>query len=139
MATEEIVKVSIMHVYVESAAVAKATDCNIEFSANEVNIAHKDISGSWSASDYGELNATITTSALYATGDGETFDDLWTAFLAGTKVTVRFSTEVEGDTYYEGEFLVTSLSINAPNNESVTYSATFKSDGAVDSDVIAGS
>lgn len=136
MPTSGIVKGSIMRVYVDSVAVAKATDCSIEFSANEVNIAHKDVSGSWSASDYGELNATISTSALYAELGGESFDTIWGEFLAGTKMTIRFSTEVTGDTYYEGEFLCTSLSINAPNNESVTYSASFKSDGAIASDVV---
>lgn len=133
-----IIKGSIMRVYVDDAAVAKATDCSIEFSANEITISHKDISGSWSASDYGELNATVSTSALYADGDGETFNDLWTAFIAGTKVGIKFSTEVEDDVYYYGDFLVTNLSINAPNNESVTYTASFKSDGLIETDTVAG-
>jgi len=136
MATEGIVKGSIMRIYVDDVAVAKATDCSIEFSAAELTVSHKDISGSWSASDYGELNATISTSALYAADDGESFNDLWTAFIAGTKVTIKFSTEVVGDTYYSGEFLCTNLSINAPNNESVTYTASFKSDGEVEEEVI---
>lgn len=131
-----IVKGSIMRVYVEGTAVAKATDCNIEFTAGEVTVSHKDIAGSWSASDYGELSATVTTSALYAEDDGETFNALWTAYIAGTNVTVMMSTEVSTDVYYYGEFLITSLSINAPNNESVTYSATFKSNGLIDSDAV---
>ncbi len=131
-----IISGSIMRIYLDDVAIAKATDCSIEFSAAERNIAHKDITGSWGGADYGELNATLSTSALYADGDGESFDDLWTAFLAGTKVPIKFSTNVEADVYYYGDFMITSLSINAPNNESVTYSASFKSNGVIDIDTV---
>lgn len=131
MATTGVHSGSIMRVYVEGAVVAKSTDCNIEFSRGEVVISHKDVTNNWKAVSAGELSATASTNALYAEDDGETFATLWTAFKNRSDVTVNFSSNVSGDKYYYGEFKVTSLSINAPNNESVTYSASFSSNGVI--------
>jgi len=126
-----IMKGSVRRVYVGAAAVAKATDCSIEFTVGERTVSHKDITTGWGAVDAGEFSATISTSALYSEDDGESFATLWAAFNTKAYVTLKFSTEVAGDKYYTGSFMISNLSINAPNNESVTYTASFKNNGAV--------
>lgn len=131
MASTGIIKGSIMRVYVGATAVAKATDCSFETSVSERTTSHKDITDGWGAVEAGEFSGTITTNALYALTAGESFATLWGAFNTKAYVTLKFSTEVSGDKYYTGSFMITSLSLNAPNNESVTYSASFKNNGAI--------
>lgn len=143
MATSGVNSGSIMRVYVGAytveEAVGYATDCSIEFSMGEITISHKDVTSNWKAISGGELSCTISTNALYAepeVASGQSFDDFWDALIAGTNVYLKFTTEVAGDVYYYGQFLVTSLSLNAPNNESVTYSASFTSNGEIKSGVV---
>jgi len=142
-----VVSGSIMRVYIGAytaeTPIAYATDSSIEFSAGEISISHKDVVNKWKSMTPGELSASVSTNALYAEAEvasGETFDLIWDAFLAGTNVYLKFSTELDGeeeptiltgDVYYYGAFLCTSISLNAANNESVTYSASFTSDGAI--------
>jgi len=122
---------TVIRVYVEGTPVAKATDSSIEFSRGEVSISHKDVTSSWKEVDAGELSCSISTNALYATDDGESFATLWTNYAAKTAVVVKFGNAVVDDSYYTGSFYITSLSINAANNESVTYSVSFTNNGAI--------
>jgi hypothetical protein len=71
-------------------------------------------------------SGTISTSALHEEGAAYGFNDLMTAYLAGTAVTVRLSTEVVGDNYTEEDCWISSLEMNSPETQqNVTYSATF--------------
>lgn len=131
MATAGIHSGSIMRVTIGGVAVAKATDSSIEFSRGEISISHKDVTNNWKAVSAGELSATVSTNALYAADEGESFATLWAAFTGRSDVALQFTSSVSGDKYYYGNFKVTSLSVNAPNNESVTYSASFSSNGQI--------
>lgn len=126
-----IIKGSIMRVYIATTAIAKTTDCSIEFSVGERTVSHKDVTDNWGAVEAGEYSCTISTNALYADDDGDGFAALWTAYSTKAFLTLRFSTQVAGDDYFTGSFMITSLSINAPNNESTTFSASFKNNGAI--------
>ena len=113
-----------MRVYYGATAVAKATDCSIQFSGEIRETVHKDNTGSWKQGEAGQKSGTISTSALYAEGD--TFDTLWTDFTNDTKVTVKFSTEESGSKRFSVDCLITSIQMNATVNENTTYSVSFE-------------
>lgn len=119
----------LVRLYIGGVAVAKETEASIKFSADTKEISHKDISGGWSDVDAGKLSCEVSGSNLYA--EGESFEDLWTAFSTKAGVVIRFSDETTSNKCFEGTFLITSLEQNSPDNESVTYSWSGMNQGAV--------
>lgn len=119
----------LVRVYIGGVAVAKETEASIKFSAGTREISHKDISGGWSDVEAGKLSCEISGSNLYA--EGETFEDLWTAYSGKTEVTLRFSDETTSNKCFEGSFIILSLEMNSPDNESVTYSWSASNKGEV--------
>jgi cytochrome c oxidase assembly protein Cox11 len=59
-----------------------------------------------------------------------------TAWSARTALTVKFSTEVSGDYYWEASAYVTSLEVNSGMEDNVSYSATFELTGAITFDQV---
>lgn len=57
------------------------------------------------------------------------FSDIWALFIADTEVTLRYSTNVTGDKYYQCDAILTSLDADFPDNEASTWSATFQASG----------
>jgi len=76
-------------------------------------------------------SGTISVSALYAEDAAYGVDDLMTAWSGRTQLTVKFSTEVSGDHYWEASAYVTSLEVSSGMEDNVTYSATFELTGAI--------
>lgn len=130
MATVGIVNGHVLRWYINGTAIAKATSCSLDFSAETRDTAHKDVGGptGWADSETGQLSFSGSCDALYA--EAEQFETLYTAFAAGTTLTMEYSTDVTGDKFFSCSILVTGLSMNADNNENVTYSATFTGKGA---------
>lgn len=76
------------------------------------------------------------------TGTTSTFSDLYTSMLTRTPLTVVFATvtgtapdwtvtAVAGKTKFTGTGFITSLSMNAPDGDSGTYSVSFEGTGAL--------
>ena len=64
------------------------------------------------------------------------FQDLFLQFEARTSFKLRFAygsgTPTEsGDTYYEGDVYITSLSLDSPLEDSATFSASFEGTGVL--------
>jgi len=59
------------------------------------------------------------------------FEDLYTSYTARTAVTVRYSTGVTGDVYYEGSCYITSLQKTDGLEETSSFSVTLNGTGAV--------
>ena len=57
------------------------------------------------------------------------FSTLWTKMANGTAIVVTFTTGVSGDTIWYGTAYITSMELNAPNNENVTASISFEFTG----------
>ena len=131
MPTVGIVNGHNMRIFVGDVAVAKATTCSYSVRRATRSTAHKDLgtgSGAgWAGSEYGEGSWEMSGDALYAEGDS--FDTLFAALSAKTKLTVEFSTDVVGDKKMTGSALITEITKNSPNNEDVTYSYTLQGDG----------
>jgi len=135
--TTTIVNTSLLTLYFESATpgtynkVAHSTDATISFSAETVDITSKDTSGyrdtiaglkSWSAN----LTAFIDYSATYGQ---EELVDKW---IAGECVKIRFTTDVTGDVYYEGDATITSVELNSSGaEEAASFSLSLENAGAI--------
>lgn len=130
MATTGIVNGHNLRFFLAGTAIGQATSCSISFSAETRDTAHKDVGGptGWADVETGQLSWTGTCDALYS--EAQQFETLYTAFAAGTAVTVQYSTDVTGDKYFYGSALVTALDMNADNNENVTYTVSFTGKGA---------
>ena len=120
----------LVRIYIGGVAVAKETSASIKFSGETKEISHKDISGNWSDADIAKLSCEISGQGLDGS-DATGVDQLWTAFVNKTPVTMRWSDNVAGNKYWEGSFLITSLESNAPDNESTDYSFSATNKGEI--------
>ena len=136
MATAGIINGKLLRLYDGSDVIGKATECSISFSGELRDTSNKD-SGGWSEKLPGLKSASISTTALLAYDATHGFEELWTKFAAGTAITAKFSTEVTGDYYHTGTFYITSMEVNAPNEENSTLSISLESSGAITSGTVA--
>jgi len=131
MATTGIVGGTILRVYVDGSAVAYATSGSFSLSSELRQTVHKDNPGnSWSQGVPSTKSGTISVSAFVSEdGAANTYETFFDALLAETSLTVTWTTDVSGDTYYTASCYVTDLQAEAPVNENATFSATLTVNG----------
>lgn len=120
----------LLRLYMDGTAIANATESSISFSKDTRDASNKDTAG-WKVTLSGLKSASVSTSALSVLTGDVGRDQLFAAFVADEAVTLRFSTDVTGEKEFTGDFILTSLEENAPNEDNVTLSASFESAGAV--------
>ena len=127
MATTGKVNGNILLVYMEDEALACTTQASINVTNEQIEVTCKDNNG---AKTYilGGQDWSITVGGLIAY-DNDTIIPLMDNVLAKVPVTVRFGTAVVGDPYFQGEAVMTNLTMDAPLNGVATWSATFSSNG----------
>ena len=130
MATTGIMNGTLLGVYAGGTLIAHATEGSISLSMDTRDATSKDSSGSRDLLE-ATKSGTISVSALYAEDATYGVDDLMTAWSGRTALTVKFSTEVTGDHYWEASAYVTSLEVNSGMEDNVSYSATFELSGAI--------
>lgn len=133
MATQGVTNGHYMRIFDGGVAVAYSTECSVSFSMSPRELSHKDTAGDgggWVEQAAGQKSGTWSTAGLYAE-DNNAAATLFTKFANGTEIEITFTTDEVGDTIFSGTGLITSLEINAPNNENVTYSVSGTFDGAV--------
>ena len=134
MATTGVVDVKDLTFYVSDdggtsyTAIACATDASIEASRDLREILCKNTGGGVDYK-YGTFRWSGSTSGLFAL-DATDFGgvDLMDILIAGvTTLKVKFTTESTGDSYYIGDALLASVSLNSAgaSGENATYSASF--------------
>tara|TARA_R110000822_G_scaffold242165_2_gene371374 strand:- start:28 stop:438 length:411 start_codon:yes stop_codon:yes gene_type:complete len=74
---------------------------------------------------------SVTGEGYFAEDATYGFEDLYTSYEARTAVTVRYSTGVVGDIYYEGSMFITSLQKTDGLEETSTFSVSLNGTGAV--------
>ena len=112
MATTGIMNGTLLGVYSAGTLIAHATEGSISLSMDTRDATSKDSSGSRDLLE-ATKSGTISVSALYAEDAAYGVDDLMTSWAARTTLTVKFSTEVTGDHYWEASAYVTSLEVNS--------------------------
>jgi predicted secreted protein len=130
MATTGIMNGTLLGVYAGGTLIAHATEGSISLSMDTRDATTKDSSGTRDLLE-ATKSGTISVSALYAEDAAYGVDDLMTAWSGRTTLTIKFSTEVTGDHYWEASAYVTSLEVNSGMEDNVTYSATFELSGAI--------
>lgn len=130
MATTGIMNGTLLGVYAGSTLIAHATEGSISLSMDTRDATTK---GSGGSRDLLEAtkSGTISVSALYADDAAYGVSDLMTAWSGRTTLTVKFSTEVSGDSFWSADAYVTSIEVNAGMEDNVTYSATFELTGTI--------
>lgn len=94
-------------------------------------------SGGWAESISGTKNWSIDAEGVYRKvtapddADNLSFDELIAAWKAGETVGVRFGVGTTGSVMQAGTAIITSLSIDAPNDAEATASVTLQGTGAL--------
>lgn len=115
-----------LRVYIGVTALAKATECSYSLSTSMREVAHKDTAGAeggFREVKPGQKSGSMSSSALYAEGDS--YDTLFDAWTNGTEMSLRFSDDVTGNKSLSTKGYITSLEMNASDNENVTYSVSW--------------
>ena len=122
---------------------AFATTCTVQVDGETIDTSNK-MSGRWNTALQGKNSYSITSDALYTRTEGHmSFDTLMGFMIDGTPVEWKVGKakdykngNFEFDNtqpYYEGNGFVTSLSLNAGNNEVSNCSITITGNGAIES------
>lgn len=130
-----------MYLYVTSGdtPVAFATSCSVQIDGETIDTSNK-MSGRWNSNLAGKNGYTISTDALYTQAEGlYSFDALMEKMVEGGKLEWKIGKCVDRETfaldaekpYYSGEGFVTSLSLNAGNNEVANCSITITGSGEI--------
>lgn len=113
-------------VYLDGVKIANATSHTLTMNMATRDTSNKD-TGSFNTKAVGRLDVTATSDALVVYTDLAT---MVTAYLARLPVTLHFAEDDDGspDTtvfYATGDFIITSMDINAGDQENASYSCTF--------------
>lgn len=130
MATAGVINGTLIGVYVGGTKINKGTSASLSINHSVRDITSKD-SSAWSESLEGLRDWTIDFEGLFAFDSTYGIVDLEGVLTARTAVTVRFSTEVTADEYWEGTAFLTSLSADGATEESSTFSGSFQGTGAL--------
>ena len=114
--------------YVGGTAVTYATGVDIDYSMDTREVTNKD-SGGHSEFRESKLNWTASSEFWFAEDASYTYSDLFTLMQTRALVTIRISTEVSGDIYYEGQALITSLPKSAPVEDNVSFNMSLQGSG----------
>ena len=124
----------------DASVFAYATECTLSVSANQIDTSNKQ-SGVWASALPGQLSWSVSTSALYTTANN--YKTIFEKFAAREEVWVQFgeitslgdsstamNTALDGSAgYYTGKAFITSLELNAGNNEVASFSCEFTGNG----------
>jgi predicted secreted protein len=123
------------------AVIACSTNATLTMTQDTTQVSCKDTAtGAWAKSVEAQKSWEITCDALYmdddASGTGG-FVDLADLFITGpNEVNVVYGGTATGDNTWYGKAIVSSLTHNAPDNDSANYSATFTGNGPLMFEVV---
>lgn len=111
-----------------SVAIEDLQNCSITVNVETIDVTTKDSNGwreliagvgSWSGSGDSLVDKTATE------GYEEQYDDI----IAKTAVTIKFTTQETGDTYWEGPAILTSWELSGGTEEALSVSYSFEGTG----------
>lgn len=132
MATTGIVNGTYLRFYLDGYKIGEATSCTLNLTRETRDTLTKDTTGSWSSFAPGKKSGTCDIEGLisYSTSNADV-NSLFNCLDNGTEVTMRFTTDVAGDTYFECDVIFTNFTQTAGVEANATYSATATITGAV--------
>lgn len=117
-------------VYLNGVAIAHTTTATLTLTRAERDSSSKSSGGNTNR-DYGRGDWNISGDGLYQFDATKGFTDLFSLYYNKTKVTVRLSTETEGNKFYEGTGILTNLTATFPGEENSTFNFTISADGGL--------
>lgn len=136
MATTGIINATLFAIYIGGTKVADATSAEISMSMATRDATSKDSNG-WTDRKEGLREWSGSGEAFIALDAAYGLSDIYGLINNRTAVTIKYSTEVSGDTYYTGTAYLTEWSLSNGVEESGTYSFSFEGDGALTEGTIA--
>jgi predicted secreted protein len=137
MATTGVINGTKFGVYAGATKIGYATSASLSINHNLRDTSTKD-SGGWRSQLEGQRDFEISVEGMviFATASGAiadlTVDELYNTYIeTRTEFTIKFSTEISGDYKWSGQAFMTSLSMDTPNEDSSTFSASFSGTGAL--------
>jgi predicted secreted protein len=112
-----------------STVISEGTSCGFNLARSPIDVSSKS-SGGWKESIYGQGSGSFDYEGVFTEDATYNFDDLYTKLVAKTLITAKWGSEVAGDKNYSASCVLTSLSMSAPMEDKVTFSATFEFTGA---------
>ena len=135
MATTGVINGTKFGVYAGGTKIGYATSASLSINHNLRDTSTKD-SGGWRDQLEGQRDFEVSVEGMviFATSGGAisdlTVDELYTSYIASrTEFELKFSTEVSGDYKWTGNAFMTSISMDTPNEDSSTFSASFSGTG----------
>lgn len=136
-----------MMLFLSTKSIAYATNHTLEISGETQDTSNKDeAAGGWSSQEVNILSWSATSDNLYSVdGEGDNFEDLFDLMVAKTPIACVFAKKSQassvvsvptdgwtaGATGYQGNAVITNLSLNAPNGEYATYTVQLQGVGAL--------
>ena len=134
MATTGVVNSTLFALYAGDGTytkIAHSTDASISQAGEPRDITSKD-SGGYRGLLEGLRSWSASGSFLLALDAGFGFEDLYTLWKDRTKLTVRFTTAVDDDQYYQGFCYISSLEGSSPGAEdNATFSLSLEGTGVI--------
>ena len=130
MATSGIASGTLGAIYIGGTKIMHLTTNSFSTSIGTRSTLSKDSAG-WDTHLTTVKSWKVSAEGLFTEDTGNGYEDLYDALVAGASVTLRLSSAVTGDKYYEGSVLVTSLEKSDPDNENSTWSVEFLGTGAI--------
>lgn len=130
MASTGILNGTLAVIKVGGTAIAHLTSNDISFEMATREATTKDSAGNKEILE-GLKSFSGSGSGYFAEDATYGFEDLYDAYTARTAVTVRWTTGITGDIYYEGSCYITSLNRTDGLEESSTFEVSFEGTGAV--------
>jgi predicted secreted protein len=135
MATTSVVNSTLMGIYVNVSGtwtkVAHATDASVSLSHEPRDITTKDSAG-WRELLEGLRSFSVSGSGLFAEDAAYGLNDLDDLLINRTEASIRFMTNVTGDTLWQGDVYFTSIDKTSSGAEdNVTFSFSAEGTGAL--------
>jgi len=133
MPTTGIVNGTSFGVYIgnSNSLIAFGTSCALSITHNPRNTTTA-VSGGYTSRMAGTLDWDVSCDAMVAmsTASATAFYQMFSTYLDTRVVmSIRFKTAVSGDKYFQGNAIMTSMSMEAPNEQSTTMSVSFAAAG----------
>lgn len=130
MATTGTVEGNSLLLYIDGEPIVCTTEAGFDFSREIIEAVCKDNNGARQIK-LGGTSGTFTVSGLWKFDGAYQIEDLMDAFLNGTLLTARWTTDETGDFYLEADVYITNISGASPVNDNVTFDATFEITGPI--------
>ena len=144
MATSGTINGTILRLFVDDSGtlkpIANLVSNDISFTKDLIEVTSKSSAGSKEFM-YGHFGASGSFEGRFeddSVGSTEySFEELYSVMVAGTNLSVVFTTNVTGDVKYTGSALLGGLSLSAPDNDAASFTGDITITGAVTQGTVA--